>query len=325
MKDKKKISKQDEICILVDKTKEDLEKLDEKINNIGSENIVNHSNIAEAEVMVREIEDNIKKANNKNRMISCIRNIKIFGTILQGAYPYLIVAGLLFGAQSLIGDVPYIRQREFKVAQHEQIIDKNGIFDEKITYITQSDDLKNEAYYSTRWVQKEDGNYYRVRKTYDIGVHTPEDLKNIISKPDFNFEEEFGKSTSNKYEYKTPEQITEKDLEEGDGFKIIYRYNDDEDVILGIQDLWPNIGLSAAHILFVIICSLFVFMIRDDVSDFDFDSYLDYVKRENKNVNIEEVKKLFAQKKIKFEVVKHEQVTLTDPVTGEQTKIRKAK
>lgn len=299
---------------------EQINEFDKKIDNIGKDNIINHSSLQEAESSYKLINKNIKRANRFNKFITCVRNIKIFGRFLQGGLPYIVVASLTFTGQTLLGDVPFYPQKsEFKVAQHEQIIDNSGVIDEKITYIKEGTGDTNQIQYTTKWEKKADGNYYRATQTYEVGNFTAEHLKEMISDPTFNFEETFGRSKSNKYEVKKENELTKEELEEEAGFKIIYHYTDDLDVILGAQDIGENILLSVLYILATIFAIAPVLYWRFEESDYDFMEHLDRIKTEaiEAKIDIEEIKKLFNEKKIKFELVKKGEITLTDPITGE--------
>ena len=300
----------------------DINRLNNSIDDIGNDNIINHSVLADIESDIERIESNIKITNLKNKGKTCIRNIKIFGRALQGIFPYLVCAGLVFTGQTLIGDVPFYPQDQFKVAQHEQVIDNSGIVNDNVTYVLPSSELKNSAHYSTKWEKKDDGRYYRMIKEYNIGNYTTEELKELIKNPDLDFEETFGKSSSIKYEVKNENQITKEDLEEGTGFKIVYRYTDEEDVVLKAQDVWPNIGFSLLYLLITVLPCLIVVLWRTDESDFDFKDYVDDYCEDYKTVDLKELERLFKEKKIKFEKVRHQDVNLVDPITQEKMLIK---
>ena len=299
---------------------EQINEFDKNIDNIGKDNIINHSSLQEAETSYKLINKNIKKANRFNKFITCVRNIKIFGRFLQGGFPYIVVAGLLFTGQALIGDIPFYPEKNvFKIAQHEQIIDNTGVIDEKITYIKEGTGDKNQIQYTTKWEKKSDGNYYRATQTYEVENFTAEHLKEMINDPTFNFEEAFGRSKSNKYEVKKENELTKEDLDEEAGFKIIYHYTDDLDVILAAQDTWVNIGLTVLYLFLTALGTMPVIFWRMDESDYDFGDHVDRIRKEaiEAKIDIEEIKRLFNEKKIKFELVKRGEITLTDPITGE--------
>ena len=303
--------------------KKDVQNLDQLIDNIGNENIINSSKVHEVESAIDKIEGNIKVTKINNKINLGIRNLKIFGRALQGIGPYVIVAGLVFGAFTLFGEVPFYPQKEFKVAQHEQIIDNARTLSDKITYVTTNSKPINSAFYSTKWEKKEDGRYYRMIKEYNIGDYTIEELKELIKNPDLDFDTTFGKNTSIKYEVKEEKQITKEDLDQGTGFKIVYRYTDEEDVILGAQDVGPNLLFSLLYLLLTALPELGVIAWRVEDSDFDFMDYVEEYNDDYQPVDIKELEQLFKEKKIKFEKVKRADVTVEDPLTYKKIKILK--
>ena len=304
----------------------DIVKLNNEIDNIGDDNIINHSRVADIEADIKRIENNIKTTNRKNKEKTCIRNIKIFGRAFQGVFPYIVAAGLVFTVQTVLNDVPFYPQKEFKVARHEQTIDNTGVLSDKVTYINASDNVKNSAYYSTKWEKKADGKYYRAIKEYDISNLTIEQLHDYILNPGDDIDENaFGKSNKIKYEVKEEKDITEEDLSEKTGIKIVYRYTDEEDVILAAQDVAPNILLSLLYLFLSFVACLPVMLWRDEGSNYDYNRHLNRLKRDYKEVDITELEKLFKEKKIKFDVVRHKDVNLVDPINGEKMLIKTKK
>ncbi len=302
---------------------DELSHLDNKMDDLGNDNIINHNRIEEIEKDIKRIESKIKKTNKRNKTRTCIKNIKIFGRTLQGVFPYVVAAGIVFTSQTLLGDIPFYPQEQFKVAQHEQTIDNTGVLSDKVTYINASDKVKNSAYYSTKWEKKADGRYYRAIKEYDISDLTLEQLHDYILNPGDDIDENaFGKSKKIKYEVKEEKDITKEDLSEKTGIKIVYRYTDEEDVILAAQDVVPNILLSLAYLFFSFVAALPVMAWRDEHSYYDLGEHLDRIRRTYRKVDIEELERLFKEKKIKLERVKHEQVSLIDPITQEESIIR---
>lgn len=299
----------------------DINRLSDSIDNIGNNNIINNSKLAEIENDIQKIENRIKITNRKNMGKICIRNIKIFGRALQGIFPYLVCAGIVFTVQSLIGDIPFYPQDVFKIAQHEQVIDNNGPISDNVKYVMPNSKTINSAHYSTKWEKKDDGKYYRMIKEYNIGEYTIDELREFVKQPDLDFEETFGKNISIKYEVKNEDQITKEELEEGTGFKIVYRYTDEEDVVLRAQDIGENIGFSALYLLFTFLLSMIVELWREE-SDFDFSNHVENYMDKYQIVDIKKLEKLFEEKKIKFELVKHQQVSFIDPINNEKILIK---
>ena len=295
--------------------------LKRKIDDIGKENIINHHLAEEVENNINSIAIKIENTNRRNRYSPIIKNIKIFGRALQGVFPYAIITGAIFGLQALIYDVPFIRQDQYKIAAHNEIIDINGLICDKVNYVVSSTSLNNSAYYSTNWEKRDDGKYYRTVKEYTVKYRDVEELKELINNPDMTFDDVFGKPET-KYEIKTEEEITENDLKEGKGYKIVYRYLDDEDFIVEIQDVGPNIGFSVVYILFTALCLIPIAIIRDKESKFNFREHFYSLQQKYQKVDLTEAIKLFEEGKIKFYRVQHRQVQLTDPITNEKTYLK---
>ena len=64
---------------------------------------------------------------------------------------------------------------------------------------------------------------------------------------------------------------------------------------------------------------------RDEGSNYDYNRHLNRLKRDYKEVDITELEKLFKEKKIKFDVVRHKDVNLVDPINGEKMLIKTKK
>ena len=89
------------------------------------------------------------------------------------------------------------------------------------------------------------------------------------------------------------------------------------------QNLWVNLGLSALYLVACFVACGLVWIGRVEESNYDWGKHLARIKRENPNIDISEIKKLFEEKKIKFERRINPEVTLTDPITGEKQIIKK--
>ena len=295
--------------------------LDKKIDNIGNENIINHSTVNEINGIISDINKDIKKTERKNKRITCIRNIKIFGRTFQGVFPYLVVCGMLFTAQTMLGDVPIYPQEQFKFAHHEETIDYTGIVSDKVTYNNNKDNMDNSAYFVSKWEQKSDGRWYRAVKEYGrFKDYSLEDLLEMAKNKDINFEEIFGKVQDVKFE--VSKEVPTEEIEKGDYLKIIHRYKNEEDVMLIPQDFWANFGLSALYLFLCFIFSMGVAALREEHSNYNWKRHLNRIKRNNANINLDEIKKLFDEKKIKFERKIHPEVVLTDPITHEASIVR---
>lgn len=307
---------------IVKKLTDKVEELDKKIDNIGDDNIVGHSTVDDINGLIKDINKDIKKVNRKNRVMTSIKNIRIFGTCIRFFFPFLIAIGLAFGVHNMCtGDIPFYPQDVFKFAHHNENIDKTGIVSDDVVYSNDKSNRGNSAEIITKWEQKPDGRWYRAIKTYNsTDNYTLEQLLEYAKDENLNIEKVFGKVDDVKFEVKN--SLSQEDIEQGDYLKIIYRHNNEEDVMLLPQDLWPNIGYSVLFLFFLFVTEAGAVMWRGD-SNYDPEKSWKKFEEKYKKIDIEELKKLFAAKKIKFERRIHPEVTLEDPITGEKTKVIK--
>ena len=140
----------------INEAEEDEEFLRNQINNLEKdENNDNSSALSKIEDDISAIKKSIEVTDKRNIRNRRIKNLKIFGRALQGVYPYILVTGaLLFIHVGVCGDVPFYRQDEFHVAQHEEVIDVNGLIYVNVSYVDPSANVENTAYYSSACEKK---------------------------------------------------------------------------------------------------------------------------------------------------------------------------
>ena len=301
----------------------DIDRLDDNIENIPNTNIINHKVVDEIEEQINNIDNRIKKTQRNNFKQALIRNIKIFGRKMQKIGPYVLAIGLAFGAQTLIYDVPFIRQNQVKIAEHDVTIDNLGNKSDELSYHDKGSINKNHnVVYTTAWEKKIDGKYYRTVREYQFqneyrNLYWYQDLISIERLSSYNIFFDNPKSTR----YETRDEVSEEELAQGYSVKMIYRYSDELDIIIAAQDVPQNLWFSLLYILtaLVFVSPVYAWRHCEDGSNFDYAAAVDKIKRQYPNVNIDELIKLFKEKKIKFSVVKHEQVTMIDPITKHKT------
>jgi hypothetical protein len=304
--------------VLVKELETTLNKIDEKIEDIGFENIINHSAVNEVNGLIDKSEKYIRTINRKNKLISTVRNIKIFLRGFQKAFPYLCVAALItFLHIKITGDIPYYPQEQFKFAHHEETIDYTGLVSDDITYTDDKSESTNTAYYISKWEQKPDGRWYRAVKRYgNFKISSEDELLELAKNKDLNLTDVFGEVKEVKFE--VTKEVSKEELEKGDYLKIVHRYKNEEDVMLIPQNFWPNFGLSVSYTAFLLVALFFTFC----ADEMKLKAHIEKIKENNKNIDIDELLKLFDEKKIKFEKRIHPEVTLEDPITGDKIKAK---
>lgn len=312
---------------LVNKIDGNITKLNEKIDNIGNDNVISHSSLDEAEALVKTINSEIGKIERDNIKKSCIKGVRVFGTILKHISPYILVAGLLFGIQTLTFDTPFVRQNQTRIAESTYTTTNLEYTNKDLNYVLPSaKDKKSDATYISKWEKKIDGKYYRTIKEYkfDYNSDSLNLLLNLLdrSKTD-KFNNVIQRPKSTRVECKTEDEITNEELEQGDFIQLIDRHYDEEDIIYAIQDVTPNILFTLLFLLITggISAGIGIYRIKKD-NNRHFFYKLQELDEVYKRVNIEKLKKHFEEGKIKLERVKKGEVTLTDPITNKVSIVR---
>ena len=307
---------------IVQKLTDEVEELDKKIDNIGDDNIIGHSTVDDINGLIKDINKDIKKVNRKNKVISSIRNIRMFGALFRYVFPFILAIGAAFGTHNWITkDIPLYPQDVFKFAHHNESIDKTGIVSDDVVYSSDQSNKGNSAEIITKWEQKPDGKWYRVIKTYtSTENYSLEQLLEFAKNENLDVEALFGKVDDVKFEVKN--SLSQEEKEQKDYLKIIYRHNNEEDVMLLPQDFWPNLGYTVLFLLWLAAYGLIGLMWRGE-SKYDPEKSWKLFEEKYKNIDISEIKKLFEEKKIKFERRINPEVTLTDPITGEKQVIKR--
>ena len=302
--------------------KNNIENLTISMDDLGKENIINNNRLARTKKELKTYEKELKGIKVKNVFLKGFKKLIIAGGAFLSTLPYILVAASIFGLQSFIYDVPFIRQDQFKIAFHDVIINKDGIVSDKVKYNVSSANTNNTAYYSTDWEKKSDGKYYRAVKTYYVGNRTIEELEELVKDPNIKLEEVFKSTPSLTYEVKTEDEITEEDLKEGSGFKIVHRYKDREDVMLIAQDIGQNAGFSVIYVLVTVLIELFAHFCIKEGKKYDFKDFVKTVDCHFPEVDLKEVIDLLDEGKIKLETIEHPNVNLIDPIDNNMVNVR---
>ena len=306
----------------------DLNDLQGKIDELKDSIDCNQELKKQIDDSINDIGFKIKRTKKNNKKIVRIRKIKGFKALLRATGPYIITASLLFGIQTLIGDVPYYPQKHFQDACYTNVYDNHGReYSEKTYHYDDDEDLFKYiyGYYVTPWELKEDGKYYRTTKEYQIDKSLLEDIKKNINNPLFRLEDYSGVVTDISHEVE--KKVSEEELNEGSVIKITMRYTNNEDVMLVAQGFGSNFCLTGLHILIVGLVWLIQAAIIDSYHDdckenntkyFTLESALNKLKKEYKELDIEQYINLLEDKKMQLKIMPHREVQ-TQPLEVLQT------
>ena len=182
-----------------------------------------------SEDLQKEIKE-IKKEVNKERITniknSSIRNLKINGKRLLTNAPFVIAIAVPLGiSKVLLDDIPFIRTNEKRYTEtiteinsneelsyQEQYIQERNLYNKKIISIT------------SKWLEQEDGSFYRTIKNFELEDKTIYELIQDIKELPQVIEDKYKKPTEEIVE--TKKDITEEEKGQETTFVLkIYEKN----------------------------------------------------------------------------------------------------
>ncbi len=295
----------------------------DKIDDIHNNNIINRSPINEIERSIEGLNGIIHEIEEENVNRSRIKNIKIFKEFTKMALPYVVVAGLLFGIQTLTFDVPFAKQDQFKVAKTASTLDSLSVFGTETNYVVPSEKKSTDhATYVTKWEKRGDGKYYRTIKEYNFktldGIYSLQLLLNLRDPNQQNkLFHVYEDPSSTRYESRFEGELTEEELAQDDYVKLTYYSFDEKNFIISSQDDLPNIIYSVIYLLALSAAGAGIYFGRKNLSNYDYLEIIKNIKEMYPEIDISYSKGLFEELKERFSKVKNEQVTLVDPITNE--------
>ena len=308
---------------------QDVNKLDKKIEDLKYANIVSNKKQDSINEDIKNIGIKIRDINIHNIECDLLRKVKVLGKFVLRTTPYVIIASLFLGFHLFVfREFPFYRDLEKHYPRHEVTLYKDVTIDkvEGIEQACSNNEVyytDGKAFYTTKWELGEDNKYHRLIKEYDVNNITPEELKILVEKPKVELEDILYRYRSEKEEIKDKEELTPEELNKEDTVRFVYHYIDENDFVMELQDPQNNLGFTLAYLILTIASSgVLFFSRRENNYNEKFIKELEKIKKRYSKTDIEEIKKLFKENKIKFELVKRGEVTLTDPITNEKTKVR---
>lgn len=211
-----------------------------------------------SEDLQKEIKE-IKKEVNKERITniknSSIRNLKINGKRLLTNAPFVIAVAVPLGiSKVLLDDIPFIRTNEKRyketiteintneeLSYQEQYIQERNLYNKKIISIT------------SKWLEQEDGSFYRTIKNFELEDKTIYDLIQDIKELPQVIEDKYKKPTEEIVE--TKKDITEE--EKGQETTVVLKiYEKNNEYIYAKQNSKDNIYKTIEFLVLVFIAEL---------------------------------------------------------------------
>ncbi len=222
------------------------------------------------------MEFNIKKVEkNKNinkKMVGLyLRKILMESLVIARLfYPYVIGAGAVIGAFSLVDATPFVRDMKTQVLHQDGTIDSlgNGKIASYYDYSTKT--KPSTIKYISKWHKKNDGYYERNNKVYSLENIDLNAIKKYIMNPKTinNLESIFGKSTSQETEIKA--NLTEEELNAPEIIEATIYSVDKNDIIKVKESGAENVMSTIITIVLTIVACYGIFIIRGNMYGYDF-------------------------------------------------------
>ncbi len=251
---------------------------------------------------IESLEFEIKHSSFVNVRIGAIRNLKISARALQKVAPYALTAGIIAGGFTLLGDIPFYPNDEWKVYSNVMTeFDNVGNIKTEQQYDSFEvngytlDNSDSMLYYYSKWEKSDDEFYSRTVQTYSIKKKSIEDIMELFKKEDLKLEDVLGEPSSNIKE--TKNNLTEDEIQEESIIKAVIYNKDKNDYIVHKETAGENIGLSVLYVLIAGLCELLPLYWRSNYSNFDFADCVEEIKRKHQSLDIDTLTKKLELKK----------------------------
>lgn len=245
---------------------------------------------------IESLEHEMKHSSLVNAKIKAIRNLKITARALQLVAPYAITAGIVAGGFTLLGDIPFYPNDEWKIYSKVMTeFDNAGNIRTEQQYDSfkvNGDTLDNSdsmLYYYTRWEKNDDGLYSRIVQTYSISEKTYEDVIKLFKKENLKLEDVLGQPDSNIKE--TKNNLTEDEIQEESIIKAVIYNEDKNDYIIHKETAEENILFSILYVLVTALAEVAPLGFRCGISSFDFSYCVDKIKINHQPLDINTITK----------------------------------
>lgn len=204
---------------------------------------------------IKYLEDKIIESENNNKRNKKIRLLKTILRSIQLVYPYIIAAGISFGAFKMFDVAPFTNNTYEEYLNTMKEIDSLG----NIRYEMQYEDYENQKNFIThysKWEKIDDTQYKRNVTTYNFGDYKEEEILEILKKVPIRVEDCFGSKIIEKTEIKnniSPDELQNDEILQA----TIYSKSEEEFIVLNFSSE-ENVGISALFFIILGVCCYFV-------------------------------------------------------------------
>lgn len=256
------------------------------------------------EIEIKKLEKQIKYHRIMDIKISAIKNLKITARALQMVAPYVLTAGITAGVFTAFGNCPFYCD----TIQYNSYIRKEFDSLGNVRYEQQYDEFDNDinilSLY-TKWEPLNNGLFVRTVEHYEVKELTEEKVLEIFEKfekEEITIHDILGEPIFSIKESKN--NLSSEELETGNYFQAVLYSEDEEDVIFIKESVEANIVVLLGYILLTCFAETVPLLIRSEISSFDFSECVEEIKRNQKNFNIDTVRKKLEIKRDNFNRLK---------------------
>ena len=243
--------------------------------------------LIQMEKEIHELEFDMKHSKISNLKVNMLRGLKISLRAGQLVAPYVLTAGITFGAFAALGGAPFIKDDQKKKLEMKKELDSFG----NIRYEQQYDSFdssKGTISYIGEWKKQDNEFYSREIKTYATENVEEDIVTKIINDIDItSLEDVFGNPISSKIE--TQNNLTDEEIQTQPYLEAIIYSKFDDDFIIVKEKTGDNIALTLVWFLVTILAELIPLFIRSEVSSFDFEYCVDRIKEKYPLVDTNEL------------------------------------
>lgn len=252
----------------------------------------------------REIEDieyDIKHSKMANLRISTIRNLKISLVVARLIAPYVLTAGITFGAFSIF-NVPFVRDDIKKLLETKKTMDSRGNIRTEQQY-DEYENTKGTISYIGKWEEGQDGFYCRSIKTYVLKDYSEDMIIKLLEDEDIAaLDDIFGTPITSKTELSN--NLTEADMMIEPYLEAIVYSKDENDYIIIKEPIDDNLGYGLLWFIVTLFAEMIPITIRSERGTFDFEWEVDKIKDAYPRVNREELKRKLEIRKNNYDRLK---------------------
>lgn len=260
--------------------------------------------LIEKKKMINNLQNEIDKLQDKkinieivNFKIKILRKIKIGLCTGRRVFPYVLVAGLLFGGFSSLGSTPIIKDNSKRYLSTRKTYDSNGNYGVESKYEKYDKPIGTLTFYD-KWSLDNNGFYYRDVNVYDITKIDEDYLLSILDNLEqFDINKAIGTPSSS-----VKEKKNNVSLEDNKAFWQVIVYNEDkEDFVYLIESNAQNVTTSIAWACLSFLVSFIPFEFRSNHSNYSYKGRINEIKANNPYLDSEDLERKIKIKKANYD------------------------